>query len=102
MRMSDWSSDVCSSDLVQRVELGIEVVEPELDRSRVADLLVDPRLVEPQRADAGFDIADRLDVAGEIADRPTVVIEAVDMELGAGPARDLFEDRKSTRLNSSH
>src|SRR3546814_4137604 len=91
MRMSDWSSDVCSSDLVQRVELGIEVVEPELDRSRVADLLVDPRLVEPQRADAGFDIADRLDVAGEIADRPTVVIEAVDMELGAGPARDLFE-----------
>src|SRR3546814_19545021 len=80
MRMSDWSSDVCSSDLVQRVELGIEVVEPELDRSRVDDLLVDPRLVEPQRADAGFDIADRLDVAGEIADRPTVVIEAVDME----------------------
>src|SRR3546814_18372994 len=93
MRIRDLSSDVCASDLggVQRVELGIEVVEPELDRSRVADLLVDPRLVEPQRADAGFDIADRLDVAGEIADRPTVVIEAVDMELGAGPARDLFE-----------
>src|SRR3546814_6799921 len=106
----------------------LPILEPGLDRGRVADLLVDPRLVEPQRADAGFDIADRLDVAGEIADRPTVVIEAVDMELGAGPARDLFEiglehevevveiaraapppardiahqDRKNTRLNSSH
>src|SRR3546814_7321647 len=73
----------------------LPILEPELDRGRVADLLVDPRLVEPQRADAGFDIADRLDVAGEIADRPTVVIEAVDMELGAGRSEEHTSELQS-------
>src|SRR3546814_3926283 len=61
---------------IERVKFGIKVVEADADRGGVADLLVDPRLVEPQRADPGLDIAHRLGVAGQFADRAAIVIEA--------------------------
>src|SRR3546814_5050374 len=76
---------------IERVEFGIKVVEADADRGGVADLLVDPRLVEPQRADAGLDIAHRLGVAGQFADRAAIVIETIDVELRAGPAGEPVE-----------
>src|SRR3546814_13938980 len=43
MRMSDWSSDVCSSELARRLEVGRHVGEHELGvlevRNRLAELL---------------------------------------------------------------
>src|SRR3546814_4815485 len=103
MRISDWSSDVCSSDL---------------DRDDVARLrLVDRNALEPAEGEqlrraAGFDhlavhvervdrLVDldrpRLDAAGQ--DAPD---EIVAVEQGREEGEGAVLDRKSTRLNSSH
>src|SRR3546814_7069009 len=108
MRISDWSSDVCSSDLPLWVEQRIEARDRE-----AADL---GRRLETAR--------ERLQIATRPADEivPVVVNEAraAALEIGAAgprlPIRFAFqhhpararravekgEDRKSTRLNSSH
>src|SRR3546814_8212285 len=101
MRISDWSSDVCSSDLVTHVEGSVdplrdaETVETEL---MLADLdsAVKQRDAAVKRARGNDkDARDRL-----------AILEPVIAALEAGrPARSVAlseEDRKSTRLNSSH
>src|SRR3546814_5220861 len=108
MRISDWSSDVCSSDLKQ-------------SRPSEQDLLGDRGLV---RAGLGEDVADGEAAAGEVAVtgevvhvplvghrgavEPDGVVEAgaheavvLDLLVGGG-ALGVKGDRKSTRLNSSH
>src|SRR3546814_2611179 len=101
MRISDWSSDVCSSDLFEI----FEAVAGDQDRFA--------RLVEPV-----VGAADALEEARAALGRPhlhdEVDIAPVDAEIEAGgtdeaakpPLRhrllDLAPDRKSTRLNSSH
>src|SRR3546814_2354676 len=112
MRISDWSSDVCSSDLeapavlviagvAARVDAGVgalhvhgtaavlEVVAALLAHEAVVDAAeVDPRvreLMDEQRP--GIQEAVAVDVF------PLV---------GAGPRAVAVLDRKSTRLNSSH
>src|SRR3546814_7261689 len=110
MRISDWSSDVCSSDL----PLGLDdvVAEPfgDLDQDlRLADravLLLGHQFVE--RADAGLGlgltrlgglahpfefVADGLLLAGFLA---LLLFEPFGLLL------EIARDRKSTRLNSSH
>src|SRR3546814_4976277 len=95
MRISDWSSDVCSSDLIERRQaLGQHAVQGEAGIGRrllhegaagvhhVGD--VDSLLVQLH--------APRLDLR-EVED------VADDRQQMAGAAA---EDRKSTRLNSSH
>src|SRR3546814_16788329 len=75
MRISDWSSDVCSSDLIQitlaRPGLAIEDVLRELtagsDRGRVLEYIeriVEVRDVHPFRSVAIVDLDDRFVVAG--------------------------------------
>src|SRR3546814_3695140 len=92
MRISDWSSDVCSSDLDVEAE-GVEaaLVRPD-DRAVDAHrrLIID-------RAEVEHDIlAAPVGGDGEAAAIPDSVV-------GGDPARDARElDRKSTRLNSSH
>src|SRR3546814_1619147 len=85
MRISDWSSDVCSSDLPVR-----HVADrPDDDRNRIAQ----------PRADQ-IDDAAETDIADGIGD-----LEPEDdrREIALGPALLLLQrDRKSTRLNSSH
>src|SRR3546814_7691270 len=76
MRISDWSSDVCSSDLLARLGRGRDVGAP------AGEGLVH----------GGHPVQDRL-VVGEVLDAL-----AVDL---VGHAH-LHLDRKSTRLNSSH
>src|SRR3546814_6655388 len=117
MRISDWSSDVCSSDLlgVGLAHDDVEIVGDHQDTAAEAladavDQLVERdlagevdtlhRLVEHQQGRppdlrAGQQRALEL-AAGELLHRRRR--EMADADLGERP----LEDRKSTRLNSSH
>src|SRR3546814_7476244 len=126
MRISDWSSDVCSSDLeaagvltemprrahelAREIERQAEPAVGEVEVQRLDVALFDAFLrpgpdLRGQRADKIFGEAERLaDVAqralGAIADDRRAergMVAAVGVE---HPLHD--EDRKSTRLNSSH
>src|SRR3546814_3175543 len=101
MRISDWSSDVCSSDLVPRQPFGEQLALRLLGGGAAG-----PGLHCPQQGDAiegsvgaasGDQIVDRL-VRVDPQQGVDVVHEAVDAAAGALE----FGDRKSTRLNSSH
>src|SRR3546814_6175054 len=118
MRISDWSSDVCSSDLVERVQRGLGVLEYHADvaATDAAKLLVrqvvDAAAVEADlaagNAAGGVQESDhsragqRLAGAG-LADHAQHLAladlkgDAVDRNQGAAPARDL--DRQRQRLN---
>src|SRR3546814_7203597 len=107
MRISDWSSDVCSSDLV--VERG------DVDAG-VADLAVDVRARRGVLAVQGDGVEGGGQARGRLADRQ--VMEAAVGALGRAFAGDHADrifagaavgvdaagvgDRKSTRLNASH
>src|SRR3546814_3368534 len=84
MRISDWSSDVCSSDLRVR------------DAPVEDDRGLDPRV---DRAEAGIDLGNH--AAG---DRRVGLqrVDARSVEVGEQRPRLVEQDRKSTRLNSSH
>src|SRR3546814_4586721 len=97
MRISDWSSDVCSSDLVPFVRLG-------RDDNAIAQL-----------RGAGFGLAATVVRGGEdvfaarLPQRLVYVLgaEGEGMDAALADACDLRlsipgRDRKSTRLNSSH
>src|SRR3546814_3366760 len=111
MRISDWSSDVCSSDLLQ----GEHVLVPVTPGFIAAQVVAGAEKAE---------IDDRHLPAGETAssprsedafvehlpkvvetDPPLSVVE-VGQKLAAGEDRvgmqEMTGDRKSTRLNSSH
>src|SRR3546814_2915270 len=103
MRISDWSSDVCSSDLVA------------LPQGRAAD---DQRMADAPGVEIGAEVD--LVIGGFIGDEALVaatadrqVIADRDGERLAGGGRadalrastagiGIEADRKSTRLNSSH
>src|SRR3546814_5737420 len=97
MRISDWSSDVCSSDLAPG-----DIVEVTRHSGGVTARLAD-----------GSTVRARLLVAADgrrSAQREAAGIRAVEIDYGqtclaaiAGPIdSDRTVDRKSTRLNSSH
>src|SRR3546814_2141843 len=132
MRISDWSSDVCSSDLV------VEHVDPEAvsGAPREPRLEVAAEIVIAQNVDlqqkvvlCRFDrlehggkgflaVLQQLDAvaagerqSGELLEYPQVhrirrqdgaVAAFEPLPQGRGDAVDLALDRKSTRLNSSH
>src|SRR3546814_3719674 len=110
MRISDWSSDVCSSDLVvhdhdvagceRRREELLDIGAEEFSGHRAVDHVgrIDPVMARPGNKGCGFPMAmwNRHDEpltfgASAIAAR----------HLGGRPGL-VDEDRKSTRLNSSH
>src|SRR3546814_6930369 len=107
MRISDWSSDVCSSDLLAALGKGVAVVA-EQERTRVRHPRVRQRVLRIDR-DRMLVHADRVQ---EVASAHRVeVLAALEVEIvGAGVgggvvlqrAALLRADRKSTRLNSSH
>src|SRR3546814_10363177 len=86
MRISDWSSDVCSSDL----RVAVDVDPLDIDAGRVGDAEIDPHR---QRVLVALEV--RLDVREGVAEQARRLAQRVDRIL------DLL-DRKSTRLNSSH
>src|SRR3546814_10490171 len=110
VRISDWSSDVCSSDLARHVRgggpfepLSPRSQPPERDEDRmerdecVADEERDRQC--PSTELIGLSLKDALHDAA-----PTTSGDAGDEigeEIGGGCCK-CEEDRKSTRLNSSH
>src|SRR3546814_1980279 len=94
MRISDWSSDVCSSDLVERVEIHIRSFV--LSRPRMLDLYrtYTYYLVKSIRVREGERMTPLL---YEVEDGLAIVtLNRPDQRNATSP------DRKSTRLNSSH
>src|SRR3546814_9547085 len=94
MRISDWSSDVCSSDLVETAQqLAVEgeaVGIVGVGRGEeVPERRLDGRHLVAQGGIGVLAVADEVDRADR-GDRPLVDLEGE------------VEDRKSTRLNSSH
>src|SRR3546814_1018036 len=106
MRISDWSSDVCSSDLVtssRREALDVPVAGRRL--SVLA--LTEDQQVEIARAMRGEEGVSILDAAWRTAglrDLVTVPLYLRSLlEIStSGALPETKEDRKSTRLNSSH
>src|SRR3546814_9957960 len=100
MRISDWSSDVCSSDLVDAaVEHGAveaPLAEGGAEVARLVELLVDPGALELLRE--GAQHGRRL---GPLLIRARQRLEGGLGGQHAGLHR-VVADRKSTRLNSSH
>src|SRR3546814_5277671 len=100
MRISDWSSDVCSSDLDRAgrpgIDLGLEVIDIGLIAHRIGMTFGIGRdrnlermpLLQPRNERGGILIAARMR------------LEACAFARRITAKRD--EDRKSTRLNSSH
>src|SRR3546814_3968379 len=105
MRISDWSSDVCSSDLVFQIGLLGGDLSLELDGEgavvrvviRRAEEGVEDRVaVEARQAppdDAAVEVDER---------RHRAVADEAERERRRGGPRGSGADRKSTRLNSSH
>src|SRR3546814_6973687 len=98
MRISDWSSDVCSSDLPGRPGLFLDV----LDTARI-----EGEIERTVKARATAAIISRGVRSGPESFQiflvgPRVIIEQ-DRRKRAGEAGNpAFGDRKSTRLNSRH
>src|SRR3546814_1664194 len=99
MRISDWSSDVCSSDLLARLaELQRGIRRLDADdvvagnrEQRLQQVAEERAVVDHQQAAAAAFAVAAVAVGGEpVMERLGEVIAGID------------EDRKSTRLNSSH
>src|SRR3546814_6325414 len=103
MRISDWSSDVCSSDLGGAVEPR-DIAEQSFDIGRPIVMERDERA-----ARAEFDARDArlfrveldLDQPDQVFGRIGELAEPVDQFGGEGFETGIV-DRKGTRLNSSH
>src|SRR3546814_5840999 len=106
MRISDWSSDVCSSDLLDGV-----IVDQPAEQPPLALLSGGSNLVREIRV---RDVVHSVDAAAKDGRIKALVLD-LDRFQGAGPAHlqvigealKRFRtagkpDRKSTRLNSSH
>src|SRR3546814_7151963 len=107
MRMSDWSSDVCSSDLESFSHLIVPVTIG--GAPRWWELSASPRLDETGKflgfRGVGSDVTEKRATAEQIAkmaryDNLTGLPNR--LSLNEDLARALKQDRKSTRLNSSH
>src|SRR3546814_7010246 len=106
MRISDWSSDVCSSDFVRSLplEVGRERHWQQLVHDDLADMLMDlltlwSEICRIDRALEGRAVLDR-ELAGQVR-RTAAFPLASDVDHAARSAAGIL-DRKSTRLNSSH
>src|SRR3546814_9220055 len=99
MRISDWSSDVCSSDLHIRIQLGHALKHTgqlgEADAAYAVASQSCPGQMEPLKCRAHL-----ARDTGRIADAIGYFQQLLESELGDQAAAEI--DRKSTRLNSSH
>src|SRR3546814_1465007 len=114
MRMSDWSSDVCSSDLVDRrqdhrdVEFLAGTCAGNQQPRAVIAIAVQPEVVErlvDSRCLAAIALCDLVLIARDEPVRARFQRSSTDTQRVVMLALLFFldiEDRKSTRLNSSH
>src|SRR3546814_10232033 len=104
MRISDWSSDVCSSDLVRSASVSALVIRErargeamvsilQLQEARTGVRMVDPFAGAPKFIET--------DPAGLVV--PLGEVREDDREMASAGHHGIgLVDRKSTRLNSSH
>src|SRR3546814_10568133 len=106
MRISDWSSDVCSSDLAEQINGNIDI-----ERMKRVSLRIEA--IAMALEGAGFiDVFRYFLDAGQSAEESFAsaqrVFRGVPLDGGCAFTKDavylrgLVGDRKSTRLNSSH
>src|SRR3546814_1938408 len=104
MRISDWSSDVCSSDLIEALSPDPSVLahDAEIDALIASSGAVTKgqqdlaRLSEERSASGGLVARLRAEAGALASDPPTRIVSSRLREIALG------QDRKSTRLNSSH
>src|SRR3546814_2947162 len=104
MRISDWSSDVCSSDLltalVPMAKLGSEFM-PAMDEGTLLYMPTALPGLSAGKASQLLQLTDRM--IKTVPEVEHVFGKAGRAETATDPAPlEMFEDRKSTRLNSSH
>src|SRR3546814_9210166 len=113
MRISDWSSDVCSSDLLDQHHLFLGRVEDQFGAEGLIGAEVPPRRLGVGSVDDQLERGTLQPVQAKIFERTAAGGQNPAALLGAGVAnieqhrglRDRWtemEDRKSTRLNYSH
>src|SRR3546814_3480116 len=105
MRISDWSSDVCSSDLDYYIDyklnkkgVGLSIFDPRAmaEYKRCTTPAQIHAVCEDYRATVGVDFEmDKADYGKRRLACPVLVIWGSNSHCGR-------QDRKSTRLNSSH
>src|SRR3546814_8663366 len=114
LRISDWSSDVCSSDLawiggVDAVDIGEDVAAVcvqcggERNRRRIGTAATERR--DPVSRRQSLKAGDHRDLPLIETSDQVLRLDTLDARLAVhlvGLDRDLPTDRKSTRLNSSH
>src|SRR3546814_9900704 len=98
MRISDWSSDVCSSDLHRRAAAQVHDLAQVVEAMGMVGMLVRP----DDRIDLAHAGIEKLEphVGAGVDQQP----EAAERNEDRGAAAQVagIVDRKSTRLNSSH
>src|SRR3546814_6890425 len=109
MRISDWSSDVCSSDLLAALAHQADLVELLARKAVAAHAALDDRRQQAERAEVD---EHREEVAAEEDGEEAPLwwllghVGAAGEHRGRGDAalaqQGHEQDRKSTRLNSSH
>src|SRR3546814_5786208 len=92
MRISDWSSDVCSSDLALVADAGV-------DPAAIDDVIIG---CVSQVGEQTFAFGRNIVLASSLPDSVPAV--TIDRQCGSSQQAVHFaaQDRKSTRLNSSH
>src|SRR3546814_16395672 len=105
MRISDWSSDVCSSDLgVGRAEAGTEVAQP-LGAGPHDEGLRAELLGEVQAVIAGIGLGDGRELARPLpveGDRKSVVSgKSVSVRVDLGGRRIIKKKKKSTKKHKT-
>src|SRR3546814_5228767 len=108
MRISDWSSDVCSSDLLEWSEDGYSLRTPhdgDVDGDGRHIVVGGETVITFADSDVGEEYLERIRAAltpsATISDATKRMEQTLGATFQATPSA-LSGDRKSTRLNSSH
>src|SRR3546814_10469754 len=104
MRISDWSSDVCSSDLLRKRAMGRKIVKALGGEARGKTVALLGLTFKPNTDDMRDAPSLAIVQALEDAGARIVAYDPEGMAVAAPllPGVSMAKDRKSTRLNSSH
>src|SRR3546814_3411857 len=101
MRISDWSSDVCSSDLVREESDPPESLRLALRAQRLTGQIESLQLLVLARRDPDFGV-NNVCLAAKGNEKIIAVHRPGVRRVSVDGHGQRMEDRKSTRLNSSH
>src|SRR3546814_1008257 len=103
MRISDWSSDVCSSDLEYDRKEFVMAFDVIVSSSPWNDSLVDGWVEEIRTATRSFTLQhSNLLLTSNLVAKSETLLPFNEREVVPGDSAMQSRDRKSTRLNSSH